>query len=86
MNYDFSVVVLSYHPDKEKLMATLRSVVMQKGVSFEIIVADDGSPDFFEADIRAVLEGVVDYQIIAHEQNQGTVKNLLDGVKAARGR
>lgn len=86
MNYDFSVVVLSYHPDREKLLATLRSAVMQKGISFEIIVADDGSPEFFEEDIRAALEGVADYQIVAHAENQGTVKNLLDAVQAARGR
>ena len=86
MNYDFSVVVLSYHPDREKLLSTLRSVVMQKGVSLEIIVADDGSSEFFEENIREMLEGVVDYQIIAHEQNQGTVKNLLDVMQVAQGR
>ena len=86
MNYDFSVVVLSYHPDREKLLATLRSTIMQKGVAFEIIVADDGSPEFFEADIREMLEGVIDYQIISHAENQGTVKNLLDAVQAAQGR
>ena len=86
MNYDFSVVVLSYHPDQEKLMATLRSVVMQKGVSFEIIVADDGSPDFFEHEIRAALDGVADYRILAHKENQGTVKNLLDAVELSCGK
>lgn len=86
MNYDFSVIVASYHPDREKLFATLRSVLLQRNVSFEIIVADDGSPDFYEADIRAMLEGVADYQIVAHAENQGTVKNLLDAVTVARGK
>lgn len=86
MQYDFSVIVLSYHPDREKLLATLRSALMQRDVSFEIIVADDGSPAFFEEDIRRTLDGKVDYRILAHERNQGTVKNLLDAVSVAKGR
>lgn len=87
MAYDVSVIVLSYHPDREKLLATLRSVLMQKDVSFEIIVADDGSGAFHEADIRACMEraGFGDFRILASPVNQGTVKNLLDAVAVAQG-
>ena len=81
-----SVLVLTYHPQKEALFATLKSAVWQQDCDFELIVCDDGSPDFFEADIRAFLDGCgCPYQILAHKENQGTVKNILDGVSAARG-
>ena len=38
-----TVAVISYNPVWEKLRNTLKSVVWQKKVDFEIIVADDGS-------------------------------------------
>ena len=81
-----SVLVLTYHPQKEALFATLKSAVWQKDCDFELIICDDGSPDFFEPEIRAFLDGCgCSYQIIAHKENQGTVKNILDGVCAAQG-
>ena len=82
-----SVIVATYFPEKEKLLATLRSIVLQKECSFEIIVADDGSETFFQEDICSFLDaaGVRDYQILAHTENQGTVKNLLDGACLAKG-
>ena len=87
MKYDFSVIVLSYHPNKEKLFATLRSVLLQRDCRFEVIVADDGSEEFYEPEIRAFFEEhhFVDYRVIAHEHNQGTVMNLLDAAEAAEG-
>lgn len=87
MKYDFSVIVATYHPDKAKILATLNSIVMQKNVRFEVIIADDGSPDFFEPEICAFMEqhAFSDYRIIAHEKNQGTVLNLYDAVAAASG-
>lgn len=83
-----SVIVATYFPEKEKLMATLRSIVSQKDCSFEIVIADDGSDNFYEQDIRHYLDGigVCDYQIFAHAENQGTVKNLLDGARVAKGK
>lgn len=81
-----SVLVLTYHPQKNALFSTLRSIVKQKDCNYEIIVADDGSPDFFEGAIRSFLDAHnCTYQILAHKENQGTVKNILDGVKLARG-
>ncbi|MBO4939216.1 MAG: glycosyltransferase [Oscillospiraceae bacterium] len=87
MKYDFSVIVLSYHPNKEKLFATLRSVLLQKDCRFEVIVADDGSGEFYEPEIRAFFaeQSFEDYRIIGHEHNQGTVLNLLDAADAAQG-
>lgn len=88
MRYDFSVIVLSYHPDREKLLATLRSVLLQRDCCYEVLLADDGSGEFYEQDIRALFGefGFEDYRIVAHERNVGTVCNLLDAAEQARGR
>lgn len=82
-----SVLVLTYKPQKEALFATLRSIVAQKECDFEIVLADDGSADFFEEEVRAFLDasGITAYQILPHRENQGTVRNIIDGVSAARG-
>ena len=81
-----SVLVLTYHPQKDALFSTLRSVVLQKGCDFEVIVCDDGSPAFPKAEVQAFLEDAgCPFEILAHAENQGTVKNILSGVAAARG-
>ena len=82
-----SVLVLTYHPQKQALFSTLRSIVLQKDCNYEVIVADDGSGDFFEEEIRAFLDGYgCSYQIVAHQENQGTVKNIIDGLQQANGK
>jgi len=82
-----SVLVLTYHPQKDALFSTLRSVALQKDCNFEVIVCDDGSGEFFRAEIEDFLSANgADYQILGHQENQGTVKNILDGAKIARGR
>lgn len=87
MGFDFSVIVLTYHPVKEKLLATLNSVVMQRGCSFEVIVADDGSDTFYEDEIRSLMQrrGFPNYRIIAQKENVGTVRNLLDTMAVTQG-
>ena len=86
MKYDISVIVLCYNPVLEKLINTLQSIVIQKHVSFEIVIADDGSSDVTY--INKICEwfenkSFKDYKIIKNSQNQGTVKNLLSGVEQA---
>ena len=88
MKYSFSVIVMTYHPIKSKLLSTLNSVVSQKNIPFEIIIADDGSPQFYQAEIIDFMEKkhFADYRILAHPQNQGTVKNLLDALEICQGK
>ena len=82
-----SVLVLTYHPQKDALFSTLRSIVLQKDCNYEVIIADDGSGDFFEKEIRSFLDGFgCSYQILAHPENQGTVKNIMDGMQLVRGK
>ena len=85
--YDVSICVLTYHPDPREEMTTILSALKQEGVSFEIIIADDGSEKnlFPEAEALFRRHGFGDYQLIAHEKNQGTVRNCLDAVRKARG-
>ncbi len=85
---DFSVIVLNYHPERDKLFATLRSILCQKNISFEIIIADDGSPDPLQQHIDAFMaaHAFTDYHIVLHEKNGGTVLNLYDGLQKAQGK
>jgi len=83
-----TVAVLTYNPDKEKLLATLRSVLLQKDVSFEIVIADDGSVKKCFDDVRELFaeQGFSDFQIIENPENKGTVYNTKSAVAAAQGK
>ncbi len=85
---DISVVVVTYNPNYQKLLATLKSIVCQKGISFEIIIADDGSQHFDKTIIEAFFNRFQfkDYRLLLNEVNQGTMKNALTGWKAAKGK
>ncbi len=87
-NPEISVIVLTYHPDWEKLRLTLDSIIPQEGISFEIIMADDGSESFPLEQVKDYFAdaGFADYQLVLNERNQGTVKNILTGLHAARGK
>ena len=84
-DYDISVIVPCYNPNIEKLKMTLRSILLQEGVCFQIVLADDGSiEDYFPA-IEAFfeVEGFEDYKFVTSEKNNGTTINFYQGVRAA---
>ena len=75
--YDFSVVVCTYNSDIDKLFLTLKSILRQKNITYEIIITDDGS-SFLE--MSRIIEwfqknNFNDYVIVANPVNLGTVKN-----------
>lgn len=82
-----SVIVACYQPVWEKLRATLKSILLQEGVDFEIIVADDGSKENYFERVRRLFQEFrfEQYTLLEKEGNEGTVKNLWSGVKAAGG-
>lgn len=84
----FSVIVLTYHSKLEKIFLTLQSLIMQDFDEFEIILTDDGSAENHFSQIREFFaeRNFSDYRLLAHSQNQGTVKNLLSGLRAAAGK
>lgn len=83
MSYEISVVVIQYNPIWEKLMYTLQSILQQTEIRYEIVIADDGSRDkYFDKTIDFFKEKkFCDYQIVDNTKNQGTVKNVLSGLK-----
>lgn len=86
-NYTFTVLVLTYNPEKTALFRTLYSIISQRDVSFEIVISDDGSASFDIEGIEGYLNGhgFTDYRICMNTPNRGTVSNVLAGVKASSG-
>lgn len=88
MMFDISVVVCSYNPTKEALFFTLSSIINQKGIEVEIIIADDGSKVFYKDDIIAFFEKnkFENWKIVCNEVNHGTVYNVYSALKACNSR
>lgn len=64
--------------------ATIRSVMVQKGVSFELLVVDDGSPDH-SASLLQQLQHELGFTLILRE-NRGLVYSLNELLEKARGK
>ena len=86
-----SVIILSYR-NLDGVAETAGSVFLQDYPEIELIVSDDGSPDYAEKQpmLAALLEtrrGPNIRQIvwISHPENVGTVKNCNDAVRTAHG-
>lgn len=86
MKYKITVAVITYNPNMLKLKATLKSILMQKNIEYNVVLADDGSSEAIDWDSIEKLfkeHGVKDYLIKKNEKNQGTVKNLYSGLDFA---
>ncbi|MBQ9608466.1 MAG: glycosyltransferase [Lachnospiraceae bacterium] len=83
----FSIVVITYNPDKYKLRLTLKSILEQSYKNYEIVVSDDGSEENHFDYIEEIFEeyNFSDYTLVPHEENQGTVKNLIDAFAHSTG-
>ena len=82
-----SVVVLTYNSDLKKLFATLRSIICQKKVCFEVIITDDGTKQFDENMVIDFFEknNFSQYKILQSTENVGIVKNYIRGLEVAKG-
>lgn len=85
--YEVSVLVLSYNPNYNELIATLKSILLQKDISKQIIIADDGSKEnYFNKIEELFLEyGFTDYVLVGNEVNNGITKNFYSGIIKAEG-
>ena len=84
-----SVVVLTYKPSYISLLRTIKSILFQKEIEYELIIADDCTP-FDNNTIDRVEEyinkfGFDNYRIIKNVKNTGTVKNLLNALSYTKG-
>lgn len=86
--FDISVCVITYRSDPLKLQRTLASVLRQKGCSFEIVIADDGTENFPRRDIEAYFSSMrfTAYKILQAPKNQGVVRNVHRAFSHAKGR
>lgn len=86
-NYQISLLVLTYNPDYRKLLATIKSGLIQENVELQIVVADDGSEYFDPIQIVEFFEqnDFHSYVITSLKSNGGTVKNLVNGLQYCKG-
>ncbi len=82
---DVSALVITYNHERY-IGRALDSVLMQRGVDFEIIVSEDHSTDGTLEIIRAKTAGHANVRLIASEQNIACNETILRAVRAARGR
>lgn len=84
---EFSVIILSYHPEFAQLKSTIDSVLCQRDITCEILVCDDGSRENHFSRVEAYLKErqFSRYQLLGSEKNQGTVRNILKGLSKAQG-
>lgn len=84
----FSAVVVTYNPDLYKVLFTLETIIRQNFDDFEIVISDDGSAENHFKEIEAFFaeKQFKRYKLVANAINQGTVKNLISGLKQAEGK
>lgn len=85
---DVSIIVLLYNADCIKLERTIRSVINQQSVNFEVILTDDGSQINPHDMVKSILDKYqyTNYMFNRNEKNAGTIKNILSALKFARGK
>jgi len=88
MSIDLSIVIPAFNEAK-RIPATLKRVddyVATIGLSYEIIVVDDGSSDETESVVRIMATNRPTISCVAYSQNRGKGYAVRVGMLAARGR
>ena len=85
--YDYSVIILTYNSDFSKTKKTINSILKQTNVSYEIIIADDGSRCTNFEEIENYFHEIhfTNYKLLTASKNRGTVINLYNAVQQAEG-
>ena len=87
--YKFSVLLLQYNAVLEEIKQTIYSIISQSiREEIEIVVADDGSKEAYFDEIVALFKqwGFDNYSLVKNEKNQGTIKNIISGLKKCSGK
>ena len=85
---DVSVVIAIYNSEWEKIRITLLSVLKQKNVSMQIVIADDGSERTYDKEINELMVqyDFKEYLVLNANENHGTVLNIANAMKHVNGR
>ena len=72
--YELSVIFLTYNSAPEAVKESLKSIITQKDVDLEVIVADDGSKDNLKNVIKTFFDeyAFTDYKIVLNPENGGS--------------
>ena len=83
----FSIVLVTYNADFDKIKLTLKSVLAQSFKDYEIVVSDDCSLNNHFDELEAYFDecGFKSFTLVPHKKNQGTVKNLISAMEHAKG-
>lgn len=83
----FSVLVITYNCQLEKLILTLESIVEQTFQNVQIVVADDGSKYNYFEEIKEFFDQkqFTQYKLVGNKTNRGTVQNLISGLSHVQG-
>lgn len=84
----FSVIVCTYNSSYKNIVYTLDSIICQNFDDFEVIVCDDGSEDNKVELINEYFRynKFEKYKLIMHNENKGTVRNVISGIENAEGK
>ena len=80
--FDVSIIIATFNPKLNQLLASVKAAINQKNISFELIITDDGSRmDFFPELISFFNENwFKNFRLIKNKENIGTVKNVYNAV------
>ena len=84
-DYKVSIVMVCYNPSMRALFFTLDSILKQKYVDIEIIVADDGSSIEYESNLLKYFDKMSfnKFKLVFNRDNHGTVFNFYSGLKCS---
>lgn len=82
-----SVIIMTYK-NFNNIEKNIESIASQTEINYEVILSDDGSPNFNELYIKNIFNKfkIEKFKIIKHEKNIGTVKNYESAIEMARGK
>ena len=81
-----SIIVCNYNAELSSILLTLASCLYQKDASYEVIYCDDGSKNAYKEEIISFFKknNYSDYKLEISKENQGTLKNLIKGLKVSK--
>lgn len=82
-----SVVIVTFNSKLEDIIRTLETVLCQDFCDYEIIISDDGSKENYFEYLRKYfcMKSFSNYVLVENKENQGTVRNVLEGLSRASG-